>query len=121
MTIAEAVNQADKLCPNTTFSMNEKIAWLNRLDKQIKLEIMDAREGAPAFAGYTEKTPNTQELLVPSPYDELYIPYLQSQMLLYTGDFNRYSAVNSVFNTMLASFRNQYNRTHAAKNVPLRF
>ncbi|OKZ81076.1 MAG: hypothetical protein BHV98_03135 [Clostridium sp. CAG:217_53_7] len=41
MTIAEAVNQADKLCPNTTFSMNEKIAWLNRLDKQIKLEIMD--------------------------------------------------------------------------------
>lgn len=85
MTIAEAVNQADKLCPNTTFSMNEKIAWLNRLDKQIKLEIMDAREGAPAFAGYTEKTPNTQELLVPSPYDELYIHYLQSQMLLYTG------------------------------------
>ena len=44
MTIAEAVNQADKLCPNTTFSMNEKIAWLNRLDKQIKLEIMDARK-----------------------------------------------------------------------------
>ena len=27
MTIAEAVNQADKLCPNTTFSMTEKIAW----------------------------------------------------------------------------------------------
>ena len=25
MTIAEAVNQADKLCPNTTFSMNEKM------------------------------------------------------------------------------------------------
>ena len=34
MTIAEAVNQADKLCPNTTFSMNEKIAWLNRLENK---------------------------------------------------------------------------------------
>ncbi|MEI3576847.1 MAG: hypothetical protein V8Q01_09345 [Acutalibacteraceae bacterium] len=53
--------------------MNEKIAWLNRLDKQIKLEIMDAREGAPAFAGYTEKTPDTQELLVPSPYETNFI------------------------------------------------
>ena len=121
MTIAEAISQADKLCPNTNFSMNEKIAWLNRLDKQIKLEIMDAREDTPAFTGYTEKTPNTQELLVPSPYDELYIHYLHSQMLLYTGDFNRYSAVNNVLNTMLMAFRNQYNSKHAAKNTPLRF
>lgn len=123
MTIMEAINGANRLFPNNEYTQTEKIAWLNRIDTQIKQEIIDIRQDADsvAFHGYDEDTDENTSLLVPVPYDEVYIFYLKSQMELYNGDINRYSATAAALNDRLTAFRNAYNRQHAAKNVPLKF
>lgn len=123
MTITEAITKADRLCPNNAYTQAEKTAWLNQIDTQIKQEIIDVREGADQipFSGYDSDTDPGAALLVPPPYDELYIFYLKAQMELYNGDINAYNASVAVFNSQLQGFRNQYNRLHGYPNVPLRF
>ena len=45
MKIIEAINRIDSLKHNT-YSNNEKLAWLSRLDSMVKRLIIDTHEGA---------------------------------------------------------------------------
>lgn len=123
MTIREVLDKIEKLIPNNKFSQTDKIDWLNRLDNQIFKEIIDIRDNKKidSFDGYNCNTDESIQLLVDFPYDELYIFFIKSQIYLYLGDMTQYSENVSVFNNMLAQYRNWYNRTHSAPNVPLKF
>lgn len=122
MTIREAINKARKVVPNNKFNDEELIEWLDRLDRQIKLEIIDIRCGARdvVFDGYDADTDESKQLLVPNPYDEVYVLYLKAQMHLYMNEFARYNSATESFNDMLGQFRNYYNRTHDSKNIRLK-
>ena len=113
MTIIEAINAADKRKPNM-LSEGEKVRLLSSLDGKIKLEIIDTHEGGEgvSFAAYTEDTPRDTVLLVPFPWDDLYIKYLEAHIDYYLSDTDRYNNSVAVYNEAYEAFAAWYNRTH---------
>lgn len=113
MTLMGAINHVDAVKPNG-YSPTEKIKWLSTLDGIIKTEIIDTHEGGESktFKGYDEMTTLTQELLVPPPYDEIYIRYLEMQIDYANGELNKYNNTKVVYNQAFSDFENYYNRTH---------
>lgn len=113
MKIIEAINRADSLLFNT-HSPADKVTWLSKLDNMVKRHIIDTHEG-PAevpFSGYTEETDHETELLVPAPYDEMYIRWLEAQIHYANGEYTKYNNAITMFNTEYESYSNYYNRNH---------
>lgn len=117
MTINEAITQIDSLKVNT-YAPADKIGWLSRVDTMIKKNIIDTHEGAEAvqFAGYTEETDPETVLLVPEPYDELYIRYLEAQIDYTNGEYAKYNNSITMFNAAYEAYANYYNRNHMPKS-----
>ena len=122
MTLLEAVNRIDVLKPNG-YSQAEKIQWLSTLDGIIKREIIDTHEGGEGvtFNGYTEDTSLTTELLVPAPYDDIYLRYLEMQIDYANGEYGKYNNSMSMYDTAYSTFQRFYNRTHMPKGTKFKF
>lgn len=122
MTIIEAINCIDATNPNN-YTQPEKVAWLSTLDGVIKKEIIDTHEGAEAvtFNGYTEETPLDTELLVPAPYDEVYLFWLQSKIDYWNGEMGKYNNSISMYNTAYSAFEKAYNREHKPITTKFKF
>jgi hypothetical protein len=117
MTLIEAINRIDNLKPNT-YSQAEKVMWLSNLDQLIKKEIIDTHEGAEGveFNGYREDTPLTTELLVPAPYDEIYLFWLETKINYWNGEIGKYNNSILMYNEAYSAFAKRYNRTHLPKS-----
>ena len=113
MTIMEALYRIDEVKPNS-YSQAEKIKWLSSLDGTIKSEIIDTHEGGEkvVFNGYNENTPLDTPLLVPAPYDDIYLRWLEMQIDYANGEYGKYNNSMMVYNTAYTSYANYYNRTH---------
>lgn len=113
MTIMEALHRIDVLKPNS-YSNPEKIKWLSILDGIIKTEIIDTHEGGEGvvFDGYEADVELTKELLVPAPYDDIYIHWLQTHIDYTNGEYGKYNNSMAMYNTSYVAYENHYNRTH---------
>lgn len=113
MTILDAVAKIDTLKPNN-YTPSNKVAWLSALDGIIKKEIVDTHEGGEgvSFEGYNDNTPTSTVLLVPAPYDDIYIRWLEAQIDYANGEYGRYSNSMIMYNSAYSSFEKYYNRTH---------
>jgi hypothetical protein len=113
MTILEAINKIDATKPNS-YGQPDKIRWLSVLDGIIKREIIDTHEGAEGvtFDGYTENTDLTKELLVPAPYDDIYLRYLELQIDYANNEFGKYNNSMQMYRAAYNAYANFYNRTH---------
>lgn len=116
MKIIEAITKIDALKPNN-YTTDNKVAWLSVLDGIIKEEIIDTHEGGEAitFNGYDVNTPNDTELLVPAPYDDIYVRWLEAQIDYSNADYGRYSNSMTMYNAAYSAYERYYNR----KNMPL--
>lgn len=122
MTIIEAINKIDAVNPNS-YSQSDKVGWLSVLDGIIKNEIIDAHEGAEGitFEKYTDDTPLDTVLLVPDPYDEVYIYFLESRIHYENEEFGKYNNAVSMYNTAFNKYMTHYNRTHMPKGSKFKF
>jgi hypothetical protein len=122
MTILEAINRTDRIKPNT-YSQPEKVRWLSTLDGVVKNEIIDTHEGGEdvKFEGYNDETLLTTELLIPAPYDEVYIRYLEMKIDYANGEFGKYNNSTVAYNTAFSAFEKYYNRDHMPKSHGTRF
>ena len=122
MTIIEAINRIDSLKPNN-YTQEEKIAWLSTLDGNIKKEIIDTHEGAEnvTFNGYDAETALDTVLLVPAPYDDVYIKWLEAQIDYVNGETKRYTNSMIMYNTALSAFARYYNRNYMPKGHQFKF
>ena len=113
MTIMGAINHLDAVKPNG-YGQVEKIKWLSTLDGIIKAEIIDTHEDSEkvSFNGYNEMTALTEELLVPHPYDEVYIRWLEAQIDYANGEYGKYNNSITMYNAAYSAFEKYYNRTH---------
>lgn len=116
MTIDEAIAWADTLRPNT-FSREQKLRWLSELDGRVTRELYETHTRNPgetelSFAPYTAGTEGTTVLLVPAPYDEMYLEWLRANLDRSYEEFEKYNNSIALFNTLFADYRNDYNRTH---------
>ena len=122
MTIIEAINQNDALKSNA-YSQEDKLAWLSRLDWIIKRLIIDTHEGAGnvSFTGYDGNTDLHTVLLVPAPYDEIYLRWLEAHINYTNGEIDKYNAAITMFNTAYEAYENYYHRNHMPLSQGSRF
>lgn len=122
MKIIEAINRIDALKHNT-YSQGEKVEWLSRLDAMIKTLIMDAHEGSECicFSGYDESTDMDTQLLVPAPFDEIYLRWLEAQIDYANGEYDKYNNSILMYQTDYDGYANYYRRTHLPKGGKIRF
>lgn len=122
MTIIEAIAEVDSLVPNVR-SREDKVRWLSRLDWTIKKEILDNYPGTAGqdFNGYDQNTDLHTTLLVPPPYDEIYLRWLEAQIHFYNGETERYNEAIIMYNDAMSAYSDHYNRTHKPRGQGQRF
>ena len=122
MKIRDVLTQVNANLVNT-YSQKEKIAWLSLLDQRVKIKIIDTHEGAEnvKFNGYDEDTDLDTELLVPAPFDEMYLRWMESQIHYRNQEEDRCNNATDAFDVLWAEFRNYYNQCHMPIGRRLQF
>lgn len=122
MTLNEAISRIDNIKPNG-YTLIEKIKWISTLDGIIKEEIIDTHEGAEevTFNGYDENSSLTTTLLVPAPYDDIYLRWLEAQIDYANNEYGKYNNSITLYNTAYATFERYYNRKHMPIEKKLKF
>lgn len=122
MTIIDAINRIDSIKPNG-FEQIEKIKWLSELDGKVKKEIIDTHEGADdvVFNGYDENTPLETELLIPAPYDPVYLLWLESKIDYANNEYGKYNNSSIMYNNSYSTYQRYYNRTHLPLSKPRKY
>lgn len=116
MTILEAIMQSDSTNPNA-YPEKQKIIWLSRVEAMVKNEVVDAHEGADQFpfSGFDENTDKATSLIMPQPYDECYVHWLQAQVHYANDDFERYNCSILMFKSLFDDFKSHYKKNHTPK------
>lgn len=121
ITIEEVIAQIDSQKPNTC-SIADKVRWLNDLDGKIKALVIDTHEDGTdiVFDGYSEE--NLQaELLVSSPFENIYILWLEAQIDYDNHEYAKYNNSISRYNEIYTAFENYYNRKHMPKQTKINY
>ncbi len=113
MTLKKAIARFDTLYPND-IAYEQKVEWISELDGMVYEEIISLHENSmpTAFTGYILETPGDTDLLVPFPYDKMYVEYLSAKTELVRGNVQRYNNAFGVFAASFDTFAAEYNRTH---------
>ena len=122
MTIAEVISKVDALKPNT-YEPEDKIGWLSTLDHRVKSQIIDAHECNEhiIFFGYDSLNDMDTELLVPAPYDEMYLRWLEAMIDYHNSEDDRYNNAIILFNNAYEGYKKHYTRTHMPISKGKRF
>ena len=122
MTIIEAINQIDNLKHNT-YTQADKVKWLSRLDSMVMRLVIETHEGGEYvdFYGYDDTTDMDTDLLIPEPFDEAYLRWMEAQIDYTNGEYDKYNNSMEMFNTVWKDYQNFYNRTHMPKGKAMKF
>lgn len=109
MTIREAIEQVDGLKCNT-YTDTEKVAWLSRLDERVDVLVHGTQVTGSSW--YDSNTDMDCQLLIPSPFDEIYLHWLSAQIDYANGEYDKYNAAITLYNTAYGAYSDWYIRTH---------
>lgn len=108
-----------------------KLRWLRTFEQQNAKETFDTHEFTPeekegAFSDFDSDKHFSDfgydtELMIPEPYSEVYIFYLDTRAAFRANEQERYSLASSLFNNAYITFQQYWNRTHKPKAKPIRF
>ncbi len=112
MTIRQAIGRFDTVLPNE-LDYAQKLTWLSELDGIVYEDILSFYKEAPptAFTGYILATPGDTPLLVPFPYDKIYIEYLTAMAELVRGNTERYNNAAMLYANTFDAFAADCSRT----------
>ena len=114
MTIETAIGRVDRLRPNSVME-KDKIKWLSACDGMVHREILMAHVHDPEdeeFDGYDDDTDRSTEMLVPFPYDEIYIHWLCAQIDYVNMELDKYNNDRALFNNDWDTFGDAWRRGH---------
>lgn len=122
MTINAAIGQINALRPNK-YTREEKIAWLSHLDGMIKLQLMENYEDSEDvyFDGYDGDTDGETELIVPPPFDMLYIRWLEAQIDYANSEYKAYNNSVAAYTEAYDTFAKYYHRTHMPRTKRIKY
>lgn len=122
MTIIEAINRLDAIKHNT-YTQSDKIRWLSNLDAMVKRQVIDTHEGAEdvTFTKYDDSTDLNTELLIPAPYDEAYMRWLEAQIDYHNGEYGRYNNAVESFSNYYDGYKADYNRNNKPKTTRFKY
>lgn len=109
MTVTDTLSQADELRLNT-ISDEQKAAWVMGLDQQIgeRIDMDSYVHSWPAGDG---------ELLLPAPYDRVYVLYLCSQIDYYNNETALYGNDKAVYDEAMSEAMAWWRRQHCPDNT----
>lgn len=121
MDINQAIAKSDFICPNTVDN-KEKIFVLSQLDGRVKTDIFDKydTDDGSGFSGYTENTSMDTDLLIPYPFDNIYVSRLVAEMYLLLGENDEYNNWLIMFNSEYEAYERYYAQSHDQKS-PVNF
>lgn len=105
MKIKEAIAFAKKLSGNATDD-NTLCRWLSELDGRLMLDFYKGSE----WMSYSVPQDEDHDLLVPFPWDELYVHYLEAMVYYSNGEFERYRNSYEMYNKKELEYRQWYAR-----------
>lgn len=117
MTIKEAIEHFESLL-NAPYDRDHLVKWLAELDGQAIREVFCYYEGNPVpedWEPYDISYNLDAELLIPAPYDSVYMDYLRMKTDYWHKE-NSYSNTVKAFNNSYATFCDFWRRTH--KHIP---
>jgi hypothetical protein len=122
MKLREAIDRIDSLKHNT-YTTAEKVEWISRLDGLVKNQIIDTHEDGEniEFNGYTVEADMERELLIPAPYDDAYIKWLEAKIDYYNGEIARYNNSMMMYQAAFDAYQRYYNRMHMPKGQTLKY
>lgn len=119
MTLKECIDIVDNLKPNQ-YTIKEKVRWLSFIEEIIINEVLKTHEGYDGrydmFEGYSEDKLSVT-LIVPSPYDELYVEYLKMMIDKENGEIARYNNSAASYNAQMLNYKKYYNKTHMPLDI----
>lgn len=113
MTIQKAIDLADSMKPNMMLQA-VKIGFLSEIEGKIHEEIIMTHahtaeeETRPV---YDEETDTSTEMLVPAPYDMVYVYWLMAQIDHLNQEMDKYNNDRSLFEDAYGNFGDYWNRT----------
>ena len=134
MTINEAIAAVDGL-RNNQIPEDVKRAMLLELEGRIYCEVINPVPRKPHhhhhdehcchdhehIHGFHNKNRDSEQLVVPYPYDGLYVNYLEMEIARINAEMPRYNNAAIVFNEKYAAYKRWYNRTHTRPSAGIVF
>ena len=112
MTISKAIETIDMTHPSS-YDHAQKVAWLTDLDeKAFSVLLRHQISPMPDYNGYDDDTDGDTEMLIVSPFDEIYPMYLDMKISLADRDYAYYNNAATLFNGMWQDWANYINRTY---------
>ena len=115
MTLQEALDMADEMQDNT-MSTEMKIRFISEIEGKIHGEILmkhehtEAEEECPTYDDETD-TDDT-ELLVPAPYDMIYVYWLTSRYDYQNKEWDKFNNDRALFENAWEEFSDFWTREH---------
>lgn len=117
MTTLEVIERVEKDRPGES-TREEMLRWLCQLDGKWWEQVVATHEGAEGVEKPVCYVDNaTTELLIPAPYDEVYIHYLYSKIDYRLGEIDRANNETMYFNAEWLDARKAYHRAHKPKRT----
>lgn len=117
MTVGEAIALVDKLKPNQ-YEEETKAGWLREVDYTVHEDLMKTHEPNEGEEdtfdpeGYAE---SGHELLIPPPFTDVYIYYLETQIDLNNAELGKYANSMALYNAAYTNYSAWYTRRHMPK------
>lgn len=105
MKIKEAIAFARKLSGNA-IDDDTLCRWLSELDGRLMLDFYKGSE----WMSYSVPQDEDHDLLVPFPWDEMYVHYLEAMVYYSNGEFERYRNSYEMYNKKELDYRQWYAR-----------
>lgn len=116
MTINEVLDEVDRIAKNNSIDRNQKIKWLDRLDRSIFNDLLQyKKDNVETFDGYNVDDDEDTELLAVKPYDELYVYYVLAQINLIQQEIDFYNNNYAIYEDKYRNYRDFINRTYRTK------
>lgn len=119
MTINQLMDCLDDLVPNQ-YSAENKLRWLNEVEQAVAQEIILPRDADRQNTFTPYGAVDDTELLVPEPYDRLYLFYLETQIHYHNAETGKYNNAAAAFSQAWDELRSRYNRDHPVVGSPAR-
>ena len=108
-TLQQALTRIDTICPNA-WDDAAKLLWLNECESMIQTRILGT---APeACITYDADTARSTVLLVPAPFDRLYVYYVIAMCDYAAHETAHYADSMMLFNAALDEYAKWYQRTN---------
>lgn len=110
MTANKAIEIIDRLKPNV-YSEEDKLRWIDELDGMVQRLVIQADK----ITQYSYPEDMDKELLIPAPFGNLYVLYLEAKIDYHNREYANYNNSAMMFESQFSEYKKAYIREHRAR------